>query len=185
MISNIQRLKKARELRLYGRSYSEIQKEMNVSLGTISNWVGDIVLNDQQIISLKNRIAEKVGRGRLNASIIRRSSRIFKEKQVYEEAEREFKYLIKDPFFVFGLSLYIAKGSKRSGYFQFINSSSVIMNLMNKWIIKYLKIDTNLIKEVKYSNYSGIVITRISVIRKVIAWQKLLIQYYDNVVVRV
>ena len=180
MISNIQRVKKARELRLSGRSYSEIQKELNVSLGTVSNWVGDIVLNDEQLLALKNRIAPKISRGRLNASIMRKSSRVFKEKKIYDEAEKEFGHLIKDPFFVFGLSLYINKGSKKSGYFQFINSNTEILDLMNKWIVKYLKIDENLIKQVKYSNYPGVIITRINVIRKVIAWQKLLIKYYSD-----
>jgi hypothetical protein len=180
MISNIQRVKKARELRLSGKSYSEIKKELNVSLGTVFNWVGDIVLNTEQVIALKNRITPKISRGRLNASIIRRSSRVFKERKIYNEAEREFERLIKDHFFVFGLSLYLAKRSKNGGYFHFINPNSEIVALMNKWVIKFLKVETNLIKKVQYSNYSGILITRIDVVRKILAWQKLIIKYYSD-----
>lgn len=180
MISNIQNLKKAREMRLSGKSLSEIRREVNVSIGTLSNWLKDMVLNDNQKAELKNRISSRISRGRMNALISIKSSRVYREKSIYEEAKREFDLLANDSFFILGLSLYWASGSKKGSHFQFSSSDQYMNALIIAWCEKYLKIDNSLIKIKKYNGYSRIIITRIDVLRKVIAWQKLLIKYYAN-----
>lgn len=54
----------------------------------------------------------------------------------------EFDSFCGDPFFVFGLALYWAEGSKKYRTFQFMNSDPILIALMADWIAKYLKIDT-------------------------------------------
>lgn len=181
MVSTFQNLKKAREMRLSGKSYSEIRKEVNISLGTLSNWLKDIVLSETQLIELNVRVKPKMNRGRLNALIIRKSARIYKEKKIYEEASRDFHYLIKDPIFTAGLVLYWSNGTKGGNVFQFSNSDQNLVNFMTMWIIKYVKVDKNLIKNRNYNGYTRLLVCNIDVLRRVMAWQKLLIQYYDSI----
>lgn len=179
MISYVQKNKRARELRLSGKSYSEISKELIVSRGALSNWLKDIVLSGEQVLELKNRVSSKMNRGRLNASIMRRSGRIFREKKIFDEAEKEFKTLAKDPFFMTGLSLYWAKGLKRGYCLEFTSHDKAMVQMMLIWIKKYLNLDDSLIKQRNFTRYSRITVTRIDPLRRVIAWQKLLIKYYD------
>ena len=94
---------------------------------------------------------------------------------------QEFKDFKKDPFFMAGLSLYWASGSKKGDHFQFSSSDKKMIAFMVLWIKKYLAIPNDLIKERVYGGYLRIVITRIDILRKIMAWQKLLVKYYDNV----
>lgn len=181
MISNIQNIKKARELRMEGKSLSEISKETSISKSTLSYWLKDMRLNDQQLSDLKNRTKIKMSKGRMNALIYHRTTRIFKEKTIYEAAEKEFKFLRKEPLFVLGMALYWSRGSKKSGHFQFSSTDREMITLMNRWIKFCLKIEDDLVKQRNYGNLFRIEITRIDVLRKMMAWQKLLIKYYASI----
>ena len=174
-------MKKARELRLSGRSLAEINHELNVPRSTLSNWLKDIVLTEKQMSDLKERIKSKVSRGRLNATLILKSRRIFREKRIFDEAKREFPKLVKNSFFVSGLSLYWAKGSMKNTHFQFTSADLSMISFMIKWARKYLNINESLIKQRKFNDYYRIDILRIDVLRRVVAWQKLLIGYYDDI----
>ena len=181
MISNIQKLKKARELRLGGKSLGEIARETNIPRSTLSYWLKDIVLNEKQRADLKNRVKPKMGRGRLNSVISLRSARIFKENKAFEEAKGEFIRLRKDPAFIFGLTLYLSHGTKKGGSFQFASADPGVISLMRGWIKKYLKVEDAIVKQRNYGSHKRLDISRIEVMRRVIAWQKQLIQYYGTV----
>ena len=124
--------------------------------------------------------SREILKGRMQSSIALRAKRMIRENKVFDEARKEFTGLVRDPFFISGLSLYWAKGSQKGNYFQFTTSSQPMLILMKEWLGKYLKVYKNLIKQKNYASYSRIYITRIDVLRKVIAWQKLLIQYYSD-----
>ncbi len=224
MTSRVQLRKLAVSMRMNGRSYSEILKEVPVAKSTLSNWLRNITLTNQQNIDLGTRLVDKRARGRLMTGIALTAKRIVRENNVYSEAGREFDLYIKDPFFATGILLYWADGSKKSNYFAFINSDPEMLDLMVKWIKKYFPNESQLLKyrlfiHYPYRNencegfwshkldipqqnlqktiykptphlikknpsYKGcmrICITRIDVLRKVMAWQKLLIQYYGRV----
>ncbi len=181
MISGIQKLKKARELRLEGKSLGEIARETNIPRSTLSYWLKDITLTEKQQADLRNRVKPKMGRGRLNSVISLRSARIFKENKAFEDAKREFARLRKDPAFIFGLTLYLSHGTKKGTSFQFSNSDSTTISIMKAWAKKYLKVEDGLIKQRNYGSHKRLDIMRIDVLRKVIAWQKQLIQYYGTV----
>ncbi len=180
MTYSVQNIKKAREMRLSGNTLSEISKEMCISKSTLSNWLSDITLTKEQLVGVASRIKTKMSRGRLNSSILLRARRMFKEKKVYEDAEREFKHLSVDPFFTTGLSMYLMGGTKKGTSFQFSNSDPFIVEIMIKWINKFLDVDHVLIKRRNYNGYLRIDISRVDILRRVVAWQKLLIKYYGN-----
>lgn len=224
MNSNVQLRNKAINLRKEGKSYSEIMRELNVPKSTLSYWLRDISLTEKQNSDLNERLQDKISKGRLKTSIALRARRMVRENRVFDEAEREFKEFIEDPFFTAGILLYWAEGAKKSNYFSFINSDPAMLILMVKWLKKYFALESSLLKyrlyihlpyrnenceeywaklldissenfykttykptphDVKKNNdYKGclrVIITRIDVLRKIMAWQKLLIKYYANI----
>lgn len=124
--------------------------------------------------------SREVLKGRMQSSIALRAKRMVRENKVIDEARKEFSILVKDPFFICGISLYWAKGSKKGNYFQFTTKDREMMIFMLKWVNKYLKVENSLIKQKNYSNYFRLYITRIDILRKVIAWQKLTMKYYSD-----
>jgi hypothetical protein len=183
MVYDIQKVKKAREMRLSGLSLSEIKRETNIPVSTLSLWFRDITLTKQQIDDMGARVSKRISRGRLNSLILVKSKRVFIEKTIIDEANREFKGFVNQPLFITGLSLYWASGTKRGSAFQFSSSDINMINVMIMWLNRYIKVEDEVIKIRNYDKYSRIDVSRINVLRKVIAWQKLLIKYYDEEVI--
>ncbi|MBV9849351.1 MAG: hypothetical protein JO250_06665 [Armatimonadetes bacterium] len=99
---------RAREMRLQGHSYREILEQIPVSKGTLSLWLRDIFLTEEQQLRLKG--ARNAGREKFR--VIMRAKRDQRWSQHHREAEEEFQHLRFDADFMFGLALYIGEGSK-------------------------------------------------------------------------
>lgn len=183
MKHDIQKFKKAREMRLNGYSLSEIAREYNIPVSTLSNSFKDIKLSNGQIHDLNERVKSRVQKGRMNSLINIKSKRLFIEREIYAKSELEFQKLSKDTFFTAGLVMYWLKGSKSMNCFQFSSNNEQIINNMIKWINKYVinSEQKDLVKVRKYNNNYRIDLKGINNLRRVIAWQKLLIKYYDSV----
>jgi hypothetical protein len=224
MYSRVQLKNMAINLRKLGYSYNEIINELEVPKSTLSYWLKDINLTEQQNIDLNNRLKDRVARGRLRTGIALKARRIFRENKTIKEAENDFQKYISEPFFSAGILLYWAEGTKKDTTFSFTNSDPRMVVLMVKWIKKYLILDSSLLKyrlfihypyrsenceeywaklldvdvntfqktiykptphDIKKNNeYKGCIrvsITRVDPLRRVMAWQKLLIKYYDTI----
>lgn len=219
---NVQIHTKAIELRRMGHSYAEIAKVLKVSRSAVCNWVKNLKLNDEEKIQLEKRRTARQGRGRLQASMTLRTRTVFKQKVAYESAEKEFALNIKDPFFTLGLGLTGLKKRSKGGAlsFQFSTTNPQDMNVMLKWLEKYLGItrmnlafrlfvatsppihdfvsiwaqNLRIPQEQFYKTvvssplrdkgdreYVGslcVSLSRVDLIRKILAWQKLTIMYY-------
>lgn len=99
---------RALSLRAQGLSYNDILKEVGVSKSTISLWLRDIPLSDNQIANLANKF--RAGREKFSRSM--HSTRDARWAAYHREAENEYAVLSQDPQFMFGLALYIGEGSK-------------------------------------------------------------------------
>lgn len=108
---------KAIELRKAGKSYRSIQKELGVSLSTLSHWFAPLPWS-QEIGSKLKKESSRVGTARLAAS---RKAKGFGLQFAYakakQDAELEYKKLKKDRLFMAGLVLYWALGDKSSRYY--------------------------------------------------------------------
>jgi transcriptional regulator with XRE-family HTH domain len=101
---------RARELRRQGWSYNDILKEVGVSKSTLSLWLRDIPLTEEQIAALACKF--RAGRERfIHKMRVRRDTRW---AAYHREAEEEYLTLSQDPVFMFGLALYIGEGTRRS-----------------------------------------------------------------------
>lgn len=211
-------------MRIAGYSYSEIMGELHVPKSTLSNWLKDMPLSEQQTNLLKVRLVSKVSKGRLRASVALRSARVFRETKAFDEAIISFEKYSHNPFFTLGVGLYWAEGGKKSGYFQFTNSDPDMVVIMLNWMEKFLGISRNdakyrlfihspyrnerceeywasvmgvnlslfyetiykstqydIKKNLEYKGCIRVTVTKIELLRKVTAWQKLLIKYYGKV----
>ena len=99
---------RALALRGQGWSYNQILTEVGVSKSSLSLWLRDVPLTDEQIAGL----ASRVDAGREKFSRNHRVRRDVRWAGFYHEAEEEYAALSLDPDFMFGLALYVGEGSK-------------------------------------------------------------------------
>ena len=99
---------RALALRSQGWSYNQILAEVGVSKSTLSLWLREVPLTDEQIAALKCRFSA----GREKFAIGMRRHRDARWAEFHREAAEEYKSLSQDPTFMFGLALYIGEGSK-------------------------------------------------------------------------
>jgi transcriptional regulator with XRE-family HTH domain len=126
---------RAIELRKNGLSYSEIRKSVNVSKSTLSNWLKDIELTNEQ----KKRLSKLQATGYIGAKTLQTISSE-RHREIREMAKREVSNLLDNSLFIAGLMLYWAEGDKRSGRVQFSNSDSEMIKLMMRWFREFCKV---------------------------------------------
>ena len=101
---------KAIELRLKGMSYTEIKEKLGISKSTLHYWLKDYPLSDERIRHLRDWNAQRIERFRQTMQR-KREDRI---KGVYAKVEKTIGTLSKREFYISGLFLYWAEGSKTS-----------------------------------------------------------------------
>jgi len=117
---------KALELRKQGNSIKDIAKRLIVSPSTASLWCREIVLSPAQIKKLLESKQSRVTMGRLRGAQIQRERKLERIATANREA-LSLKKLSEKEFWISGLSLYLAEGSKRMGRVQFTNSDPRII----------------------------------------------------------
>lgn len=133
--SHIEMRTRAREMRLAGRSYREIQQEVSVSKGTLSLWLRDVTLSPEQ----KDRITRLSDWGRQKGANKKRDARIEAQGRIAEKATQEIGILSARELLIAGAILYWAEGSKdkpwrRSEDVTFINSDPGLVRVFLAWL---------------------------------------------------
>lgn len=135
---SVEIFKKVIELRKKEYSYTEIGKETGIAKSTINNWLtlAGLTLSKEHLhIQAKKRVENHtIG---TEASKITRARR--KEADIQDFIMEKRRYL-DDPFFVSGIMLYEAEGSKGSAN-GFSNSDFRLIIFFMKFLEKYLSID--------------------------------------------
>lgn len=121
---------KAILLRKKGFSYKSIQQHIPVSRSTLSVWLRDIELTELQRSELLN--AKFLGQ--YKGSQTQHLKRLKKIEMISLESKEELIYLLKNPLFLIGLSLYWAEGDKhKKEMVKFTNADPSMISLMMKW----------------------------------------------------
>lgn len=141
MIPLVQKRQKAVELRKKGYSYRDILAELDVAKSSLSLWLKDLPLTEEEKVFLKKRRDVNISRGRIRSGAALRRRRLDREGIVLEEAKIEFKKYSEEPLFHIGIALYWAEGSKRNPSFGFTNSDNEMQKIMVRWIEKYLEVN--------------------------------------------
>jgi len=125
-----------------GHSYREILAQFpQLSKGTLSKWCNRLQLTEEELKLIEKKTGANRDRSRLFAARTNHTKRLNREALIKAESYKQFEKYKRDPFFSLGVALYWAEGAKTSRRFQFINSDPSIMQLMTKWVEKYLQIE--------------------------------------------
>ena len=98
------------QLRHNGKSLNEICQQLNVSKSTVSRWVREIALTEEQMARLMDRRDNKADREKFSQTM--RYKREARHDALRQAAEAQYVERIANPLFVFGLALYAGEGSK-------------------------------------------------------------------------
>lgn len=133
---------KARELRREGKSVIQIAKELVVSKSSVSWWVRDIALTDIQAALLKMREIKGAELGRFKTMQIMRERRIKYIGEFDKAGVSRISKLTKNEFFVLGLGLYWAEGTKsiRNKRVEFCNSDPIMIKFLILWLLNCFKV---------------------------------------------
>lgn len=88
---------KAIQLRMDGKTYTEILSAVKVAKSTLSIWLSEVHLSQKQ----KQRITEIRKWGQIKGARMRRNTRIFVQENIYENAVSEIELLtLKDLWYM-------------------------------------------------------------------------------------
>ncbi len=134
--------KKAIQLRKKGWSYNQINRMINVSKSTLSLWLKDVPLSEEQKQRFYNSRIINLSRGAPSQKE-RRKREI---EKILKEAEKEIQIpLFWDTFQLIGAALYWAEGSKTNG-FEVTNSDPYFILFMVKWFERVFGVSSNNLK---------------------------------------
>lgn len=124
---------RARELRLQGWTYDQIQVELGCSKSSISLWVRDLPKPDRRDAAEQARLAN---RKRWEHELAVRDER---RQQTKEAARQEVGELSERELFLLGVGLYWAEGSKDKPYARregviFVNSDPGMIQVFLAWL---------------------------------------------------
>ena len=127
---------KALELRLKGKSYSQIKEALNVSKSTLSLWLKGYPLTKDQINSLRGKNPKRIEKFR-ETMRLKHESRL---KTVYDKKMKTLLPLTNKELLVAGLFLYWGEGSKTTGNVSINNTDPDVLKFTLFWFCNVLKI---------------------------------------------
>jgi hypothetical protein len=125
----------ARRMRQEGRSYREIRAEVPVSKSTLSLWLKDVPISEEQRALLRRH---RLDAGQRRATALR-ARRIATQRRIWKEAAAEIGALSERELLIAGVIAYWAEGSKAKPWrsverLQFINSDPTMIRLFIAWL---------------------------------------------------
>jgi hypothetical protein len=115
-------------------SMKAIAKEVGASLSSVSRWVRDVELTEEQQTTLELQAFNGHVKGRAVNSAVRRSARVLAQEEGRQLAER------REALHVAGCMLYWAEGAKDRNQIRFTNSDPE----MARFFVKFLRTYFNL-----------------------------------------
>lgn len=150
---------KAIKLRLQGLSYSQIKSEMGLNKSTLSGWLKNYPLSNEQIIKLRDLNPQRIEKCR-NTKAKKVEDRL---KNVYKKVSLDISELNKRDIFIAGMFLYWGEGSKSERFTTALsNTDPAVLRFFIKWLKLFnidneklhitlqLYSDMNIKKEIKF-----------------------------------
>ena len=141
---------KALRLRIEGRSYNEIQKEVGVAKSTLSLWLRDVVLSEAALKRLESRLRQGVTNGFVKRNKLQ--THVARQRMIAtrQRARALVPKLSRDDLMLAGALLYWAEGYKRlrvrngkeitSHVISFVNSDPEMITLFVCFLKEILNI---------------------------------------------
>jgi len=111
----------------------------------VSLWCKNIRLSDEQMRKLLKSKKKAINAGLVKGTMLQKNKKINALKLADLEAKK-LKRLTRGEFWIAGLALYLAEGSKKMDRAQFTNSDPRVINFMLKWFKQFHNITADNIK---------------------------------------
>jgi len=135
--------RKAIELRIEGKSYSEIKSELGLSKSTLSDWLKKYPLSEKQLVRIKEKKPQQIERFRKTMA----SKKIAQLQQAYDQAITDWIPLSERELMLAGIFLYWGEGTKvGNGYVCISNSNPKIISFAFNWFTQALNVPKNKFK---------------------------------------
>ena len=139
---------RAIKLRIKNRlSYSAIQKKLGVPKSTLSYWLKEHVLSEDEIVLLRHKAWLK---GEASRERFRNSMRVRREqleRNIYDRQKEKIAGVGRESFFIAGLMLYLGEGDKRNAFrVGLANTDPAIIKFFVKWLKEFLGVNHNKIR---------------------------------------
>ncbi|MFA5791578.1 MAG: hypothetical protein WC884_00900 [Candidatus Paceibacterota bacterium] len=146
MIKKIKEKQNAIALRKQGKTYSDILRAVPVAKSTLGIWLKEAKLS----VAENQKFTEAKRLASLRGGQAKKKQRIEKQKEIFLEAKTKIKTLSEYEFFILGVCLYWAEGTKEKEYrpgsqVAFSNMDSKMIILFLKWLYKICKIPKDMI----------------------------------------
>ena len=125
---------KVREIRRTGESITVIARNLGLPKSSVSIWCRDIDLTPDQIKALLTRKENGLKLGQIMGAMKNKEKKRENVEFFKKEGLRELSKMSQQEFFIAGVALYIAEGSKKNGRIEFINSDPQLIQFMMKWL---------------------------------------------------
>lgn len=146
-MARIQDRQKAIILRQSGKTYGEIRSELGLSKSTLSGWLRNYTLTQDQLVILQESIDKRRYLAREKTSITKKIKRQNKLDLIYTKQKKEWLSLSKRELFLAGLFLYWGEGGKTErGILSISNTDPGVLKFSLLWMIRALNIPKNKIQ---------------------------------------
>lgn len=126
------------KLRLQGYTFGQIKRELGVAKSTLSGWLRNLPLSEEQFLLLsKNRAISRD----IRIERFRQTSRnkwVNRLKDKLSEQEKELLPLTEKELFIGGIFLYWGEGSKQRGIVAISNTDPRVIKFALYWMTKIL-----------------------------------------------
>lgn len=128
---------KAIQLRLEGKSYSQIKSELGISKSTLSGWLNDMPLSNERVRELRDNSEQRIEHYRETCR--KRKEKILKD--VYDIEKKVILPLSKRDLFIAGLFLYWGEGGKtQESTLALSNTNPGMIRFFMHWVRNYCEV---------------------------------------------
>lgn len=139
-MSKIALREKVIKLRLQGYTYGQIKRSLGVSKSTLSDWLRNLPLNEQQLELLSKNRERSRDLAREKYIATRKNQRLARLKQVLNQQNDFLLPLSEKELFLCGLFLYWGEGEKRHGIVSISNTDPRVIKFALYWMTESLNI---------------------------------------------
>lgn len=128
------------KLRLQGHTYGQIRRELAVPKSTLSDWLRNLPLSEEQLEALSKNIERAKELGREKFREVFRNKRLYRLKQILDNQIKELLPLSDKELFLTGVFLYWGEGAKKHGLVSISNTDPRVVRFALYWMTESLKI---------------------------------------------
>lgn len=128
-------------------SYTQIREKLSIPKSTLSYWLRDLPLSEKRITELRKKSWLKGEASRERYRNTMREKKEEKRRNIYKEESYKFKEINDQSYYVAGLMLYLAEGSKtKDSQINIANTDPEIISFFIRWLSKFFHINKSHIK---------------------------------------